>query len=107
MLTRGRLKENVAPFVRRVRGIAQTYRMAILYLLSYDPLEVRDLTDYLKIKENLVSHHLKQLLRTGWIVRVKQGRIVTYRLREKNFFEFFRLFEDTPFGREVLSKQKP
>jgi DNA-binding HxlR family transcriptional regulator len=101
MLTRARLREKVKPATRRLRGIAQMYRLATLYLLAHEPLEVRQITDHLGIKENLVAHHLKQLVKTGWIVREKQGRRVTYRLINKNFSEFFRLFEDTPFEREM------
>jgi len=55
----------------------------------------------LAIKENLVAHHLKQLVKTGWIIREKQGRWVKYRLINKNFSEFYRLFEDTPFEKEL------
>jgi len=96
MLTRARLREKVKPFARRIRGMAQTHRLAILYILAHDPLEVREITDHLGIKENLVAHHLKQLVKTGWIVREKEGRWVKYRLINKNFSEFYRLFEDTP-----------
>jgi DNA-binding transcriptional ArsR family regulator len=100
MLTRARLREKVKPVVRRFRGMAEMHRLAILYLLAHEPMEVREITDHLGIKENLVAHHLKQLVKTGWIVREKQGRRVTYRLVNKNFSEFFRLFEDTPFEKE-------
>ncbi len=104
MLTRARLKEKVKPFARRMRGVAQMYRMGILYLLAHDPMEVRDITDSLGIAENLVSHHLKQMYLSGWVLKTRNARVVTYRLNEKAFFEFNRLFEDTPFYRDVLSK---
>jgi len=64
----------------------------------------RDIVDHLGLAENLVAHHLKQLHLGGWVVKTRQGREVTYQLREKAFLEFFRLFEDTPFEKEVLSK---
>jgi len=104
MLTRARLKEKVKPFARRIRGVAQLYRLGILYLLAHDPMEVHDITDCLGIAENLVSHHLTQLYKTGWVVKTKRGRAVVYRLNEKAFFEFNRMFEDTPFHKDVLSK---
>jgi DNA-binding transcriptional ArsR family regulator len=106
MLTRARLKERVKPLCRRARGMAQVYRIAIIYLLAYEPMEAHTITDHLGLKENLVSHHLKQLYLTGWVLKTRKGRVVTYRLNEKAFFEFTRLFEDTPFEREVLSKYK-
>lgn len=104
MLTRARLKEKVKPFARRIRGVAQIYRLSILYLLAHEPLEVHEITDSIGLAENLVSHHLKQLYKSGWVVKTRTGRVVTYRLNEKAFFEFNRLFEDTPFHRDVLSK---
>jgi DNA-binding transcriptional ArsR family regulator len=106
MLTRARLKERVKPVSRRLRGVAQVYRLAILYLLAHEPMEVHDITDNLGLTESLVSHHLKQLYLTGWVLRTRSGRIMIYRLNEKAFFEFNRLFEDTPFERDVLSKYK-
>jgi DNA-binding transcriptional ArsR family regulator len=106
MLTRARLKERVKPLSRRLKGVSQVYRVAILYLLAHDPMEVHDITDCVGLTENLVSHHLKQLYLTGWVLKTRKGRVVTYRLNEKAFFEFNRLFEDTPFDREVLSKYR-
>ena len=106
MLTRARLKEKVKPFARRIRGVAQLYRMGILYLLAHEPMEVTTITDHLGLAENLVSHHLKQMYLSGWVVKTRKGRTVTYRLNEKAFFEFNRLFEDTPFDKEVLSKYR-
>lgn len=104
MLTRARLREKVKPFARRLRGIAQISRLSILYLLSHGPMIVRDIGEDLAMPQPLVAHHLKQMYRSGWIVRTKRGREVVYQLKEKSFFEFFRLFEDTPFEKEVLSK---
>ena len=104
MLTRARLKEKVKPFARRFRGVAQIYRLSILYLLAYEPMEAHDIADGLGLAGNLVSHHLKQMYLSGWVLKIRKGRVVTYRLNEKAFFEFNRLFEDTPFHKDVLSK---
>ncbi|OGG11799.1 hypothetical protein A2Z00_01895 [Candidatus Gottesmanbacteria bacterium RBG_13_45_10] len=101
MLIGARLKEKVKPFAKKVHGIAQGYRLSILYLLAHEPMEVRDITDHLGIAENLVSHHLKQLYLSGWVVKTRTGRLVTYRLNEKAFLEFNRLFEDTPFAKTL------
>jgi DNA-binding transcriptional ArsR family regulator len=106
MLTRARLKERVKPVTRKLKGAAQIYRVGILYILAHEPMEAHDVADALGVRENLVSHHLKQLYLTGWVLKTRKGRVVTYRLNEKAFFEFNRLFEDTPFERDVLSKYK-
>lgn len=104
MLTRARLREKVKPFVRRFRGISQTYRLSIVYLLAHEPMQVRTIVDGLGIPENLVSHHLRQLNLSGWVLKTRVGREVTYRLNEKAFIEFDRLFEDTPFEKNILHK---
>jgi ArsR family transcriptional regulator, lead/cadmium/zinc/bismuth-responsive transcriptional repressor len=104
MLTRARLREKVKPVARRMRSVAQVYRLSILYLLAHEPMIVKDIMDHVGLPENLVGHHLKQLHLGGWVMKTKNGREVTYQIREKAFFEFNRLFEDTPFEKEVLSK---
>lgn len=101
MLTRARLKEKVKPFVRRFRGISQIYRLAIVYLLAHEQMEVHTIVGHLGLAENLVSHHLKQLHLAGWVLKTRLGRVVTYRINEKAFHEFDRLFEDTPLGRQL------
>ena len=105
MVTGKRLHEKVKPFANRVRGVAHPHRLAIMYLLAHDPLEVRDIVDYLGLAENLVSHHLKQMHNSGWLSKEKIGRSVTYRLNEKAFFEVKKLLADTPFDRQFLSKR--
>src|SRR3989344_4450721 len=104
MVTGKRLHEKVKPFANRVRGVAHPHRLAIMYLLAHDPLEVRDIVDYLGLAENLVSHHLKQMHSSGWLSKEKIGRSVTYRLNEKAFFEVKKLLADPPFDRQFLSK---
>jgi DNA-binding transcriptional ArsR family regulator len=104
MLTRARLREKVKPAVRRMRAASHVHRVAILYLLAHEPMIVRDITEAIGVAENLVAHHLKQLHLGGWVVKTKKGREVMYQLREKTFFEFYRLFEDTPFQKSTLSK---
>lgn len=79
------------------------HRLSILYLLAHEPMQVRDITDHLGVAENLISHHLRQMYLTGWVVRTRQGRTVTYRLNEKAFFEFNKMFDDTPFEK-ILAK---
>ena len=106
MLTRARLRERVKPVTRRIKGIAHISRIAMLYLLAHESMEVHTITDSLGLPENLVSHHLRQLYLSGWVLKTRKGRVVTYRLNEKAFFEFNRLFEDTPFERDVLSKYR-
>lgn len=104
MLTRARLKEKVTPVARRLRSVAEIHRIAIIYLLAHTPLNPRDLAQHVGIAENLVAHHLKQLRLGGWVTRSKRGRETVYALKEKTFLEISRLFDGTPFEKEVLVK---
>ncbi|MFZ5845199.1 MAG: ArsR/SmtB family transcription factor [Patescibacteria group bacterium] len=104
MLTGGRLKEKVKPFAKNLRAIAHPYRLAILYLLSHEPMWVRDLVLYLNLPENLIAHHLKIMHLAGWVLKTREGKNVSYRLNEKAFFELNRLLDGTPFSRQTLSK---
>ena len=105
MLTRSRLREKVRPFAKRMDAIGQEYRLAIIYLLAFDPMEVRDIVENIGIPENLLSHHLKILHTTGWLLKHKVGKHVTYELNEKAFFELFRMLEDTPYHRQKLTRR--
>ena len=104
MMTGGRLKEKAKLFAKKYRGIAHPHRLAIVYLLANDPMWVRDIVDHLNLPENLIAHHLKQMYLSGWVLKTREGRNVTYRLNDKAFFEFNRFLADTPFDRQVLSK---
>ena len=105
MMTIGKkLHYKVAPYAKKIRGIAHPHRLAILYLLAHDPLWVRDLVNYLNLPENLIAHHLKQMALAGWVTKEKQGRNVTYTLNTKAFFELKKLLIDTPFWRDTFEK---
>lgn len=104
MLTRARLREKVKPVARRLRSAAHLSRLSILYLLAHEPMIARDIVDSLGLTENLVAHHLKQLYLGRWVRKTRQGREVKYQLKDKNFFEFFRLFENTAFEKDVIKK---
>ena len=105
MLTRSKLKEKVKPFAKRMAAVGQVYRLAVIYLLSYDPMEVRDIAENVGIAENLLAHHLNMLREAGWVTKTKVGKHVTYQLNEKAFFELSRMLEGTPFHRQNLAKR--
>lgn len=83
MLTKNRLKEKVRPVAKLMEGVANVYRLAIVYLLSSNDLLSRELVGALGLPQNLVSHHLKVLLATGWVTRERAGKKVTYRLNKE------------------------
>jgi len=105
MLTKGALREKLRATSEKVEGIAHVHRLSILYILSHEPMNAGAIAEALGEKENLVSHHLKGMSRAGWIQGTKKGREITYRLKEKAFLSLFRVYFDTPFGREFLTKK--
>ncbi len=99
MTTGKRLLAKVAPFADMVRGIAHPHRIAIVYLLAHDPLWIKDLKNHLGIPQNLVSHHVKQMMKAGWLKKERIGKHVEYSLNEKIFKEIPKLLEETPLYR--------
>jgi len=82
MLSGIRLKQKVAPATKLLRAIADPTRVAIVYLLMSDAMELGDIVHSVGKSAPLVSHHLKVLLSAGWITKTKYGKLVTYYLSE-------------------------
>lgn len=82
-----------------INGLAHPYRIAIVYLLSHEPMWGEDLARNLHIKENLLMHHVNAMYKAGWIIKEQDGRHKLYKLRAKTFRELPKLLKDTPFGR--------
>lgn len=80
-----RLLGKVAQYAVLLRGIAHPHRLAILHLLANDPTWPEDITRHMTIPQNLVSHHLKAMLRSGWIKKHREGKHVIYQLNKKAF----------------------
>ena len=95
MLTRGRLRVYISPFVRKLRGIAQIHRLSILHVLLRGPLETHVIVHHLGIAENLASHHLRQMHLSGWLIKKKVGREVIYRINEKALESLKHIFENS------------
>ncbi|MEK9143380.1 MAG: ArsR family transcriptional regulator [Patescibacteria group bacterium] len=106
MLIRKRLIDKTTKLSKLTQAVSHRYRLAILYLLSHDPKETFEIADTLMIKEPLAVHHLKQMLKSGWVRRIRTGRRVTYELQENSAMELKKFLGDTPFFREIFSKKK-
>lgn len=105
MMTGVRLKEKSKKFAKIIRGVNGATRIGILYLLSHKPMEAHAIASNIDVPENLVSHHLKQMLISGWVNKTRIGRAVTYELDEKIFKTIVKFFEDTPLGQEYFPKK--
>lgn len=106
MTTGKRLLQRVAPFSKMIKGLAHPYRIAIVYLLANDSMWGEDLARALRIKENLLMHHLNAMYATGWLTKERDGRHMRYRLRGKTFRELPKLLADTPFWRNLTIPKK-
>ena len=96
MFTGVRLKAKVKPTVRLVKGISHKHKLAIIYLLAWGPLPAREIVMDVDLPQNLVEHHLKDLLVAGWVTRKRIGREVTYSLVDKSFWDLTKLIRGTP-----------
>lgn len=100
-----RLKEKSKKLARIIRGISGYSRLGILYLLLHKPLEAHEITSSIDLPPSLVSHHLKQMHRSGWVKKTRIGRNVTYELDEKIFKEITKFFDGTPLQRQLTPKK--
>lgn len=105
MLTGIRLKEKMRLFAPKMHALGHPHRLAILHILAHGELPLHEIVSNLDEKENLVSHHIKKLLNAGWVWKRIEGRQTYYVLKERGFFELFRMLVETPFYRTILSKQ--
>lgn len=104
MTTGKRLLQRVAPFSKMLKGISHPYRVSIVYLLAHEPMWGEDLAIALRIKENLLMHHLKAMSRAGWITKEREGRHMRYSLRPRTFRELPKLITDTSFWKTIERK---
>ena len=72
--------------------VAEPNRLKIICFLSSGTKCVCEIEAKLKLKQNLVSHHLKVLKKAGFITLKKEGQWRNYSLISKNIKEFNHLF---------------
>lgn len=99
MIRGKKLFDKVKPFAAKLAAAGNMYRMSILYLLAYGPLEAGSIASALGISNTLTSHHLKELHSNGWVVRTRDGRRLIYKVNDRAFYRINELFFDTPFGK--------
>ncbi len=102
MLTGKRLHNKVLPYAKRLRGVDHPHRLAILYLLAHEPMWPRDLAIHLNLPPNLISHHLREMLKAGWVVKEKERRWMLYKLNLKAFGGLRKLLKGTKGEKNIL-----
>ena len=84
-------KNNLGQISEFLKVIAEPNRLKILCLLQKQEMCVCDIWEYMKLSQNLVSHHLKVLKDFGLVETKKEGTKVNYRLNIKNFNKYKKL----------------
>ncbi len=82
MLSGARLKQKVRDASRMLQAAGDINRLAILYLLATEPMDLRDIIDRTRLSPSLVAHHMRVLLGAEWVTKSKFGKRVTYYLIE-------------------------
>ncbi len=74
--------------------LSEPHRLSVLAILTYGEYTVSDIYKCLRLRQNLISHHLK-VLRSGGIVKCRRhGREIYYSLNRSGMDKF----------REILTK---
>jgi ArsR family transcriptional regulator len=82
-------------FAELMKDISQPTRLQILCMLSkVDSLCVCEIERKLKIKQNLVSHHLGILHDLGLVKRTREGKNIHYAINTKKFATFKKNLQD-------------
>jgi len=81
-----------------LKTIAEDNRLKIICLLGKGELCVCQIMEALDLPNNLTSHHLKVLTRSGVISQRRQGRFRFYRINNKKFSAFKREFNSLMGG---------
>jgi ubiquinone/menaquinone biosynthesis C-methylase UbiE/DNA-binding transcriptional ArsR family regulator len=66
-----------------LRGIAETTRLRIVFVLSHGEFNVSELTQILGQSQPRISRHLKLMAESGLLTRHKEGSWVIFRLRDE------------------------
>lgn len=93
-----RLLAKVAPFAKIVRGVAHPHRLAILYLLAYEPMSPRDIAKHIPVPASVVFHHLKEMHASGWLHKLRVGKHMIYKINKKVIRQIPKFFDNTPLG---------
>lgn len=105
MLTGIRLKEKVKLFEKKMKGPAHAIRLAIIYTLAHGELPLHEIVSDVDAPQNLVSHHMAILEKSGWVGKRTAGREVYYHLIDRGFFALTRMLVDTPYYHQTLLKR--
>lgn len=77
------MKNILSQKIEDLKKVLVLNRIEILKLLLEEETCVCQMVNVLKLKHNLISHHLKVLSDMGFIISRRKGQHITYRVVEK------------------------
>ena len=89
-------KERIYELSRIFKGVANHWRIAIIFLLAKKPeLSVSEISEMLKVDIKTLSEHLRKLLLAGLIMKRYEGNFVRHALtaRGRSILKFCRIME--------------
>lgn len=89
-------KENILPLLK---ALSNSVRLDILRYLVPGERCVCNIFDHLNLPQNLISHHLGVLRKSGFIKARKEGKWVRYSLSPACFIELSKYFEPFCFSK--------
>lgn len=83
---------------RHLKGIANHYRIEILFLISSQPnITLEDIVEKLRANEKTIGEHTRRLFNAGLINKKYRGKFVEHNLSPygKTFISFLKSFQQT------------
>ncbi|NUM25677.1 MAG: winged helix-turn-helix transcriptional regulator [Candidatus Buchananbacteria bacterium] len=77
------INKNLDTLAEQVKVIGEPNRLKIICLLKTGPKCVCEIFEFLKLPQNLVSHHLKILLDVAIVNNQRDGKKIVYSLNQK------------------------
>lgn len=101
-MTKGkRLIQKMQKYADVFDGAAHPIRLSILTLIARKPMREKDLVKLIKIKQNLLSHHLGMLHAVGWVKVVRRGSFLEYSISPKAFKNIQRFLQESTISKFV------
>jgi len=75
--------KNIKGLIKDLNLLSTRSRLDILFLLKDKPHCVNDIMAHTELSQSLVSHHLSDLLASGFIESKREGKFIDYFLTKK------------------------
>ncbi|MCX6751398.1 MAG: metalloregulator ArsR/SmtB family transcription factor [Candidatus Nomurabacteria bacterium] len=91
-------------FLEPLKALSDNTRLNIVLFIASGEKCVCEIFKYLKLPQNLISHHLAVLRKNKLIINRKEGKWVHYSLNRKNIKKIQKSLEEIIKIKEIISK---